>query len=154
MISILLTHRLSKGTKRFLRELLKPASKAGVEITMAMYVVKADAPDVGLMYTYKVTDSEGNEITDPAVLGSLQEELTTSDPVVVEVAKTAPGAANVHFGSPGIAQIALLIKTADGTILGSGSADITVVTGDPSAVTNLSVTIDGLEPAPEPQPVP
>ncbi len=75
---------------------------------MANYVVKTDNPDVGFHLSFEgVTDSEGNPITDPAVLATLTSEIVSTDGNVLEFTPTEGDdkSGNVHFGSPGQPQL-------------------------------------------------
>ena len=146
MFGITVTHRLSKGTKRFLKELLSPPVPPQQQIgELIVFKVKADNPDLGYHVSAgNVTDSEGNQITDPAVLGSLVRTIVSSDPAVVEIIPTDDSNGTVHFGAPGVASVEIAVKTSDGTVLGSGSFGFTVVTGDPAAVSDIGFAVDGL----------
>lgn len=145
--------KLSKSTRRFLRKLFKPRFSAfhGVEI---MFKVKTDNPDVAYKFSKKVTDSEGNEITDPMALSTIVTSISSSNEDAVQIIPDAVdnSAGSVHFGNPGLASIDIVVKEGGtGKILGSGSFGVTVVTGDPAAVSDIRLDLAGLvddEPAP------
>lgn len=89
-----------------------------------------------------VTDAEGEPLPDTS---GLTVEVTSSDPDVVGVTfdpSTNSGVA--HFGHSGVASLTASVKNADGAILGSGAADFTVTTGDPAAVSDVSLAFGGL----------
>jgi len=110
-----------------------------------MVIVKDDNPDVQYSFTDTVTDAEGNPITDPAVLASLVKTVASDNPDAVAVTPDAdPSTGSVHFGNPGIATVTASIAKPDGTILGSGAVSVTVVTGDPAAVTDISLKLGDL----------
>lgn len=119
---------------------------------MSNYAVKDTNPDVGFSLVIEgVTDPEGNIITDPQ---GLTTEVVSTDETVLGF---LPGAddkhGTVHFGAPGAASLQYSVKDANGVVLGSGSDGFTVTTGDPSAITGIQATFDGLTPV-EPPPAP
>lgn len=109
---------------------------------LIMFKVKTDNPDVEASFSDKVTDSEGNEITDPAVLDSLVKSFTSDNENAVAI--TGIGPYNVHFGNPGVAALSVSIAKPDGTVLGSGVFGVTVVVGDPAAVTDIKLKLGDL----------
>lgn len=109
-----------------------------------MFRVKTDNPDVIASFTDKVTDSEGNEITDPAVLASLVKSFTSDNENTVSITPLEDGTYSVHFGNPGVAALSVSISKSDGTVLGSGVFGVTAVVGDPSAVTDIKLKLGDL----------
>jgi hypothetical protein len=111
------------------------------------YIVKDDNPDVGFAVTVgDVTDAEGQVIPD----AELSFEIASSDESVMAVTLNEDGkSGNVHFGAPGVAAFTVQVKSADGTVLGSGGDNFTVTTGDPAAISSVSTSFDGLTPVDE-----
>ena len=141
--------QLSEDTKLFLRELVKlivPAPPAVITEEWIMFTVKTDNPDVVYAFSKKVTDSEGNAITSAAVLASLVTtfESDNSDAVSIIPDAIDPTTGTVHFGNPGVASLKVAVTKADGTVLGSGVFGVTTVVGDPSAVTEIGLTLGDL----------
>lgn len=99
-----------------------------------------------------VTDAEGETLPDTS---GLTVEVTSSDESVVAAnfdPSTNSGVA--HFGTSGVASLNAVVKNAAGDILGSGSAGFTVTTGDPAAVSDVTIAFSGLTEEPEPEPTP
>jgi hypothetical protein len=102
-----------------------------------MFIVQADNPAVGYSISFVVTDSEGNVVPTPPVTV----EVTSTDTAVVAVDTAA---AQISFGSPGVASINVAVKDADGTLLGSFGAQFTVTVGDPSTIVGGTIAFEGL----------
>jgi len=65
-----------------------------------MFIVKDDQADVPYAITLgKVTDAEGVEITDAAVLGSLKKTFESTDPTVVAIVATDDLSGSLQFGA-------------------------------------------------------
>jgi len=113
------------------------------------YIVKDDNPDVGFSVTVGgVTDAEGQPIPDAQVTV----EVSSTDASVLAVTSNEDGkSGTVHFGDPGQASINVSAKSADGTVLATGSDGFTVTVGDPAAIASISTSFDGLTPV-EPPP--
>jgi len=107
-----------------------------------MYIVKDDNPDVGYAIEVgEVTDSEGNVIPD----AQLQVEVASDNSASVEVVPGEdPKAGTIHFGAPGNANVTATVKDGNGNVLGTGAASFLVTTGDPAAITGVSLKFDGL----------
>lgn len=89
-----------------------------------------------------VTDAEGEPLPDTK---GLTVEVTSSDEAVVSAGfDPATNSGVVHFGTSGVASLNATVKNAKGDILGSGAADFTVTTGDPAAVSDVSISFSGL----------
>jgi hypothetical protein len=89
-----------------------------------------------------VTDAEGEPIADPSGLISTVE---SSDPSVVGVTfDPATKSGEISFGTSGVASVTASVSNAAGEILGSGAADFTVTTGDPAAVSDVSLSFPNL----------
>lgn len=89
-----------------------------------------------------VTDAEGHPIAD---VSGLSVAVESSDPEVVEVSfDAASKSGTLSFGAPGVASVTASVTNAKGEILGSGAADFTITTGDPAAISDVSLTIPGL----------
>lgn len=151
---------LSDDTKTFLRELLAPLIPAKPPITVEgvdiMFKFKADQADIPYSISIgKVSDSEGNEITDPAVLATLKKSFTSSDETVLSIVANADDILNgvVHVGSPGLATLEAAVTTADDAPLATGAVSATVTTGDPAAVDNIGITLTGVAEEPIEPPV-
>lgn len=116
----------------------------GTTHTMADYIVKDDQPDVPYSVTLgEVTDAEGNVIADPQ---GLSVEVVSSDPSVVELTPADDKRGSAHFGNPGQATVTANVKNEAGDILATGSANFTVTTGDPAAISGVEVGFEGLTP--------
>ena len=119
-----------------------------------MFIVKDDQADVPYAITLgKVTDAEGVEITDAAVLGSLKKTFESTDPTVVAIVATDDLSGSLQFGAPGSASVIAKVTTKDDVLLATGGKDFTVTTGDPAKVDNIGIAITGLTEEPEPPPV-
>ena len=121
-----------------------------------MFKFKADQADIPYSITVgKVTDSEGNEITDQAVLGSLVKEFASSDVSVLSIVSNAGDVLNgvIHVGAPGLATLEAKVSTAAGAPLATGAVSATVVTGDPSKVDNIAINLTGVTEEPDAPPV-
>jgi hypothetical protein len=150
---IILSEQLSNQVDQFLH-LLKRYVKAvergsrpefQAEIKF-MIKTSADQTDVTYSFTDKVTDDKGNEITDQAVLASLVKTVNSDNPDVITVTPgTDPSSGTVHWtGKTGVVGITASIAKPDGTILGSGGVSVTVVAGDPAAVTDIALKLGDL----------
>ncbi len=123
---------------------------------MPLYKLKATQADVPYsLTTGRVTDAEGNEITDAAVLASLKRELISTDETVVKLTPTDAGGTSgtASFVSPGNCSLEASVKTADGILLAAGSVGVALVAGDPSAVDAVSISLEGLTAEPDAPPV-
>jgi hypothetical protein len=114
-----------------------------------MYTVKDDTPGGRYSITGgdSVTDAEGNVITDPAVLASLMKSFVADNPDALVLTPDAddPFNGSYEFGGPGVATATAKITNADGTkILASGTASFTVTTGDPNAVSPITLQFGDL----------
>lgn len=111
-----------------------------------MIKTNADQADVQYSFTDKVTDDKGNEITDPAVLASLVKTVKSDNPDVITVTPDPdPSSGNVHWtGKTGVVGITASIAKSDGTIFGSGGVTVTVVAGDPAAVSDIKLALGNL----------
>lgn len=109
-----------------------------------MFKVKADNPDVVASFSETVTDSEGHAIKDQAVLDSLVKSFTSDNADAVAITKNDDGSYGVKFGNPGVAALNISIALGDGTVLGSGVFGVTVVEGDPAAVTDIKLKLGDL----------
>jgi hypothetical protein len=113
-----------------------------------MYIVKDDNPDVG--YTVVpgvVKDSEGNVIPDAKI--NVEVSSDNSDAVALTPTDPAnPLVGVAHFGNPGVANINVVAKLDDGTILGSFGAQFTVTLGNPAAIAGGTISFEGLTEAP------
>lgn len=111
-----------------------------------MFIVKDDNPDVGYQITPPtVTDAEGQ----PVDAGTLVYSVSSTDPAVVAVVAADQVTGTVHFGSPGVASVNVLVQNAAGNVLGSFAANFTVTSGDAAAIVGGSIIFDGLVEAPQ-----
>lgn len=115
-----------------------------IEGAFLVIKVKTDNPDVSYSFSDKVTDSEGNVITDPAVLASLVTAIESDNEDAVLLTPTDDKSGTCKFVNPGVATVTATVSKQDGTILGSGAVSFTVVTGDPAAVTNIGLKFGDL----------
>jgi hypothetical protein len=127
---------------------------------MAEYIVKDDNPPVGFkLIVGEVKDAEGQVITDPTELATLQYEVKPGDDSVIGFAQDATpadGAAvsgQVSFGSPGSTGLSYAVKNANGDILAGGGDNFTVTTGDPNSVSSVVGQFDTLTPVEPANPV-
>lgn len=140
-------------TVKLLKWLLKQFEEGEDKTTFKgefMYIVKADNPEVGFTVAFDTTDSEGNQVPED----SLTVEVVSDNSDAVDVSYDADSeSGTVTFGSPGMANINAMVKTSDGTLLGSFGAQFTVTVGDPAAISGGTISFDGLQEAAEPAPV-
>jgi hypothetical protein len=89
-----------------------------------------------------VTDAEGEPLPDAS--GLTVEVASSDDAVVSATFNQATNEGVAHFGHSGVASLTASVKNAAGDILGSGAANFTVTTGDPAAVSDVSIAFSGL----------
>ena len=112
-----------------------------------MYVVKDTQAAVAVAASFDVQDAEGQVVTDPAVLSGLQVEIVSDNPGAVAIAPDPGGDPKkgvASFGSPGLANVNVSVKLADGTLVGSFGAQFTVTAGDPAAIAGGTIAFEGL----------
>lgn len=120
-------------------------------IIVADYQVPADQPDGRVTFRISATDSEGNEITDPAELAKLSFEVINSNEAafVVTLDADQPDPANrvggYHVGGPGQGTVTSNLKQPDGDIIATGTDGFTVTTGE-AALGSVTGTFEGLTP--------
>lgn len=115
---------------------------------MASYSIADDTPDGTFTLAVTATDSEGVPITDPAILASLTVEIINSDDTVFAATLGADGRSGTyHVGAPGQSTTTQNLKSADGTLLATGTDGFTVTTGA-VALGSVTASFDGLAPIP------
>lgn len=122
-------------------DLQNPPSQPKSPEVRFMFVVKDDNADVNFSLVLgDVTDAEGNVIADAA----LDVAIGSDNPDVVSITfDQATRSGSAHFGGPGVATIAATVSSG-GAVLGSGAASFTVTTGDPAAISGVSLNFEGL----------
>ena len=146
----ILNDTLSAGlaeVAKAIREQQPPPPPAHMRGTiMASYSIPDDQPDGTFTLAITATDSEGVPITDPDVLAGLTVELVDSDDSVFQATLGADGRSGTyHVGAPGQATVTQNLKTADGTLIGTGTDGFVVTTGK-VALGSVTATFDGLTP--------
>lgn len=117
---------------------------------MAQYVVKDDNPDVGVNVAVgEVKDAEGQVITGAQVTVEISAQNDNPDSPSVEVTDNGNQTGSVHFGAPGQGTVNYQVKDQSGKVLAVGSDSFLVTTGDPSSVSSVTATFDGLTPVEE-----
>lgn len=118
---------------------------------MADYSIPDDQPDGRVTFHLAATDAEGQPITDPAVLATLQFEAASSNEAafVVTLDAEQPDPLNrvggYHVGAPGQAAVTGNLKDAEGNLIGTGTDGFTVTTGK-VALGSVTASFDGLTP--------
>lgn len=166
-----IVHRLSDGTKKFLRELVNDGD--GVNNKLDQLLVKLstieqqnnlileilDKPKpLEVRFVFKVandhqdepfsisiggvTDKEGEPLPNT---DGLNVDVKSSDDSVVAVSFDSASRSGVaSFGHSGVASLTASVTNSNGDILGSGAADFTVTTGNPAAVSDVRLAFGGL----------
>jgi len=130
---------------------LPPPQRQMKGTVMADYSIPDDQPDGRVTFNLSATDSEGQSITDPAVLATLQFELSNTNEdafqVTLDADQPEPSkrVGGYHVGAPGQAAVTGNLKDADGNIIGTGTDGFTVTTGK-VALGSVGATFDGLTP--------
>lgn len=134
----------------FLRELIGCPQEPQNEIRgKIMYIVKADNPAVGFEIMFDTFDSEGNQVPEDSL--DIEVVSDNEDAVAVEFDESAQSG-TVSFGNPGLANMNVTVKDANGELLGSFGAQFTVTVGDPASISGGDIVFDGLEEAEAPAP--
>jgi hypothetical protein len=113
-------------------------------------ILKNDQPDFGYDFDVSgITDAEGEEITDPAVLAKVVKEVTsTNDGVVSATSPDEGGAGTIHIGTSGEATLSgkawfnQADKDAGKDPAFLASEPFTITTGDPAAITEGGFKFD------------
>lgn len=110
-----------------------------------MYIVKADAPDVGFsvdLSDAEFKDSEGNVVSDE----TLDVKVVSDNEEAVSVSAGPDGrSGTVHFGSLGDAALTATISdTESGRTYGVFGAQFHIVAGDPATMAGGKIAFEGL----------
>ncbi len=143
---------LAEVVKAIREQQLPPPPAQSRGTIMSDYQIPADQADGRVTFNLVgITDSEGNEISDPAQLAALGFEATSSDPAVFEVTLDVDqpdGAKRVggyHVGAPGQAAVTSNLKQADGDLIATGTDGFTVSTGE-ATLGSVNAEFEGLTP--------
>lgn len=98
----------------------------------------------------KVTDSEGEEITNPDVLAGINVSISSTDPSAVQVNQLdGPKKGELVIGHSGQASVNCEVRDGQGNLLAVAEpANFVVTTGDPSKIDTLKFRLEGVEEEP------
>jgi len=116
-----------------------------------MFKVKNDHPPIPYeVEVGKVTDSEGEEITNPDTLAGINVSISSTDPAVVQV-NQLDGAkkGELVIGHSGQASVNCEVRDGQGNLLAvADPASFVVTTGDPSKIDTIKFNLQGVEEEP------
>lgn len=114
---------------------------------LLMFKVKNDHPPIPYEVAIgKVSDSEGEEITDSAVLAGLKVVVESTDTGVLSVTELdGPKKGEIGVGHSGQASINARVEDASGNILAAAEpANFVVTTGDPGKIDSFKFNLSGV----------
>jgi len=143
-ITILELDRIALAVERL--ALIQSAARFTHKLTFGenlMPIYPADRPDFTFNIVITATDSEGNLIADAPIPTGFTLTLTSDNPVAFSVMQNPanPKSVAAHVGSPGQANVVANLMDPVGTLVATGGALVTVVVGDPAAITAINLNL-------------